>query len=145
MNQELDINKLLGALDNDNNETIMNLTTQKIHEMTFKILKELLLPKKDIANYFSKLKNYRYVDELNDLKYGAFIKWIPLGDPNNLPLHAGGMICDIKITNKGVMIICKNFMNKHYQIKMEECLIFQKITNQEMVLLSALDHLEKND
>jgi hypothetical protein len=28
---------------------------------------------------------------------------------------------------------------------MDECLIFQKITSQEQVIISALDHLEKNN
>jgi hypothetical protein len=28
---------------------------------------------------------------------------------------------------------------------MEECLIFQKLTNQEKILLSALDHLENTN
>ncbi len=142
--EPLDINKLLKALDVEQNESIINLTTEKIHNMTFKILKELHLPKTELIKYFNNLKKYRYIDELNDLKYGAFIKWIPIKDPDKLPLHAGGIICDIKITQNGVMIVCKNFMNRYYQIKMEECLIFQKLSNQEEVLLSALDHLEKN-
>ncbi len=32
---------------------------------------------------------------------------------------------------------------KHFQIKMDESLIFQKLTQQELVLLNALDHLSK--
>jgi hypothetical protein len=28
---------------------------------------------------------------------------------------------------------------------MDECLIFQKLSNQELVLLSALDHLEHDE
>jgi hypothetical protein len=140
----MDVPKLLKALDNETNETIMNLTTQKIMEMNLHILKELHLPRDTTLQYMKKLTNYRYVDELKDIKYGAFIKWIPITDPTYLPLNAGGMICDIKITDNGVYIVCKNFTHKHYQIKMEECLIFQKLTSQEQVLLSALDHLEKS-
>jgi hypothetical protein len=90
-----------------------------------------------------KLNGYRYVDELKDIKYGSFIKWIPITDPSYLPLHAGGLICDIKVTDGGVLLVCKNFMHKHYQIKLDECLLFQKLSNQEQVLLSALDHLSK--
>jgi len=90
-----------------------------------------------------KLNGYRYVDEIKDVKYGAFIKWIPISNPEYLPLHTGGMICDIKVTDNGVIIVCKNFMHKHYQIKMDECLLFQKLSHQELVLLAALDHLDK--
>jgi len=40
-------------------------------------------------------------------------------------------------------IVVKNFAGKHYQTKMDECLLFQKMTGQELVLLAALDHLSK--
>jgi hypothetical protein len=140
----MDVNKLMYALDNDNNESIMNLTTNKIMEMNLNILKELHLEKSITLNYLKKLKGYKYIDEINDLKYGAFIKWIPIIDPNYLPLHYCGIICDIKITDNGVIIIAKNFMHRHYSFKMDECLIFQKLSTQELVILSALDHLDKN-
>ena len=41
----VDVNKLMYALDNENNENIMNLTTQNILEMNLNILKELHLDK----------------------------------------------------------------------------------------------------
>lgn len=142
MNEKEKTKELLTkALDDEKNESIINLTTKKIKEMNLNILKELQLPRDLTLNYIKKLNGYRYVDELNDMKYGAFIKWIPIENPNYLPLNAGGIICDIKITDNGVMIVCKNFMHKHFQIKMDECLIFQKLSSQELILLSALDHL----
>lgn len=70
--------KLLNALNNESNESIINLTTKKIKEMNLNILKELHLPRDVTLNYMSKLKHYRYVDDLNDMKYGSFIKWIPI-------------------------------------------------------------------
>ena len=94
-------------------------------------------------DYLKKLRGYRYVDEIHDLKHGSFIRWIPIIDPNYLPLHYCGMICDIKITDNGVIITCKNFMHRHYTFKMDETLIFQKLTTQETVIIQALDHLER--
>lgn len=138
----MDVNKLMNALDNENNESIMNLTSKKIFEMNFNIIKELHLDKPTTIDYLKKLKGYRYVDELNDLKHGCFIRWIPITDPSYLPLHHCGMICDIKITDNGVLITCKNFMHRHYTFKMDECLIFQKLTTQEKVIIHALDHLD---
>jgi len=138
----MDVNKLLIALDNDNNESIINLTTKKIMEVNLKILKELHLDKPVTLNYLKKIKGYRYVDEINDLKYGAFIKWIPISNPNYLPLHHCGIICEIKITDDGILIRCKNFMHRHYAFKMDECLIFQKLTTQEQIIINAIDHLE---
>ena len=37
----MDVNKLMNALDNDNNESIINLTTKKIMEINLNILKLL--------------------------------------------------------------------------------------------------------
>jgi len=139
----MDIDKLLKALDNEENSKFMNLTTKKIHDMKLAILKELQLSQQDITEIMRKLKEYMYVDEMDELRYGAFIRWIPIKDPDNLHLTAGGLLCEINVTDDGVSLTCKNFAHKHYQIKMDECLIFQKLTAQEQVLLSAMDHLEK--
>ena len=141
----MDTTKLINALDNENNENIMNLTSKKILEMNLNILKELHLDKTTTLDYLKRLQGYRYVDEINDIKHGAFIRWIPITDPKYLPLNYCGMICDIKITDNGVIIKCKNFMHRHYTFKMDECLIFQKLTSQEKIIISALDHLENTN
>jgi hypothetical protein len=139
----MDINKLLKALDDDSNETLLNFTTKSNREMTLKILKELELSKQETINIFNKLKDYKYVDEMNDLKYGTFIRWIPIEDPTNIYLTKGSLFCEMKITDNGVFCVCKNygFSSRHFQISMDKNLIFQKLTHQELVLLTALDHL----
>jgi hypothetical protein len=141
----MDINNLINALDNNNNENIMHLTSRKILQMNFNILNELNLDEPTLRTYLSKLKGYRYIDELTDLKYGSFIKWIPITDPNYLPLHYSGIICDIKITDNGVLITSKNFMHRHYTFKMDETLIFQKLSSQEQLIIKALDYLDVSD
>ena len=139
----MDVNVLLKALDNDANEQIINMSYKKIKEMTHSMLSELELEKDMFKDYLTKLKQYRYIDELNDLKIGAFIRWIPLADPENIHLTQGGIICDIKITDKGIALVCKNFAHKHYHLNPDELMIFQKLSGQEQVLLAALDYLEK--
>lgn len=141
----MDINKLLKALDDESNETLFNFTTKKITEMTLNILKELHLSKKDTIDIYNKLKDYKYVDEMNELKYGTYIRWIPIEDPTNIYLTKGAIFCEIKITDEGVFVVCKNFgfPIRYFQLSMDKNLIFQKLTDQELVLLSALDHLSK--
>jgi hypothetical protein len=141
----MNVNKLLKALDDDSNETLLNFTTKSIREMTLKILKELQLSKKETIDILNKLKDYKYVDEMNELKYGTFIRWIPIEDPTNIYLTKGALFCEMKITDDGVFCVCKNFgySGRHFQISMDKTLIFQKLTEQELVLLSALDHLSK--
>ena len=139
----MDLNKLLKALDNEENEKLFNFTSEKLREMNFNVLKEIHLPKQVLVDYMDKLKIYKYIDEINELKYGTYLRWIPLTNPNDLPLKKGGILCDIKVTDSGIVIVCKGFANNHFQLKMDENLIFQKLSDQELVLLSALDHLSK--
>jgi hypothetical protein len=139
----LDMEKLLNAVDSEDNDYLLHLTTKKIQELNLNILKELSLPKKDTLDMLKQLTTYKYVDEIKELKYGRFLRWVPIKDPTHLKLTKGGVLCDIKATDNGIHIVCKNFMHKHFQFKMDECLIFQRLSPQELVLLSALDHLSK--
>ena len=141
----MDTKKLLKALDDDTNESLMNFTTHQLREMILKILKELQLPRNETLDLMKKLKYYKYVDEMKDLKYGTYLRWIPIDDPEDIQLTKGALFCEMKVKEDGVYIICKNygFNRKYFQIKLDENLIFQKLTEQELVLLSALDHLSK--
>ena len=137
----MDVVQLLKALDNDENEHLINMTSEKLNNMKREILTEIQLSPQEVAEYMQKLKEYKYIDEMNHIRHGSFIRWIPISDPENIHLTSGGIICDIKIADTGVHLVCKNFARKHYQIKMDECLVFQKLSGQEQVLLAALDHL----
>jgi len=141
----MDTQKLLKALDDDTNESLMNFTTKKLREMILKILKELQLSRNETLELMNKLKGYKYVDEMKDLKYGTYLRWIPINDPEDIHLTKGALFCEMNVKVDGVYIICKNYgySRKHFQIKLDENLIFQKLTEQELVLLSALDHLSK--
>lgn len=105
------------------------------------MLKELLSNNKEIKEYYKLLKEYRYVDEIDELRYGSYIRWFNIKDPEaTLSLLRGGFIVDI--TNKnGINILCKN-RNKFFTIKMERSVIFQKNTNQEKLLIEILDHIQ---
>jgi hypothetical protein len=141
----MNVTNLLKALEDDQNESLLGLTTNKITKINLNILKELHLSKKETAIIIKKLKGYKYIDEIDDLKYGTYIRWIPLNDKNNITLLKGAIFCEIKITDEGTFCICKNygFPSRYFQIMMDSNLIFQKLTAQEKVLLSALDHLSK--
>jgi len=141
----MDEKKLLKALENESNENMVHLTSKKINEMNWKILQELHLRSNETIELYNKLKGYKYVDEMDDLKYGTYLRWIPLTNPDEIQLKKGAIFCEVKITEEGVRLICKNhgFPTRHFQITMDEHLLFQKLTDQELILLSALDHLSK--
>jgi hypothetical protein len=142
MNEEdLDIDSLISALDNDENESIVKLNSKLIKDDKNNILQKLQLERESIKLLHKKLKHYRYVDEIPDLHYGSYIRWIPLKNPEKIYLTNGGIICDMKVEENGIHIMCKNNMNRLFQLNMEENLIFQKFSDQEEILLKVLDHL----
>jgi len=138
-----DVNKILNALENETNASIMELTSKKICAQRNNMLQQLQLPKNKLKLFNKKLKHYRYCSDLKDLQYGYYIRWIRLTNPDIIHLTNGGIVCDIKIINNAIHIICKNNYNHIFQIKFDECLIFQKITPQENVILGVLNYLEK--
>ena len=143
MSDSFDVNKLLKALENDDNKGLIQLNTHKIKSIKNKVLKDLFLSKEQLNKMKTQLEDYRYVDEIPDLQYGNYIRWISLKNPDDLKLTTGGTICKIKVHDDGIHIVCRNRMNTLFQIRMNENLIFQKFSNQERVILSAMDYLDK--
>ena len=142
---ELDINSLLKAVDNENNEHLLNLTNQIIKKQKNDILQKLQLKRETLKIFHTKLKNYRFVSELHEIQYGAYIRWINLKKNDNIKLTNGGIICDICVNDNGLWIKCKNSMNRFFQLNFEECIVFQRINEQEKILLSVLDFLDNDD
>ena len=139
------IQEILKASENEENSTILKMTTEKINEIKTTMLGELNFTEEKFNKIFKQLENYMYVDEIPDLRYGTYIRWISLKDANNLTLKQGAIICDLTITATGTNIKCKN-INNHFvfDIKIDNCFIFRKLTYEEQILLSAMDHLNKS-
>tara|TARA_B100000131_G_C17821877_1_gene494042 strand:+ start:36 stop:509 length:474 start_codon:yes stop_codon:yes gene_type:complete len=144
-NNDLDIDELLHALDNENNASIIKLTTRKIKDQKNNILQQLQLPREKLKELHKKLQEYRYVNDIDDIEYGRYIRWIPLKDPEKIKLTNGAIVCDLRIFNKQIHIRCKNNLHHMMQLILDECIVFQKLTDQEKVVLSVLDHLEKGE
>ena len=134
---------LIKSLDNENNSGIENLSTRKIKAIKNDYLQQLQLSREKLKEYHKKLKEYRFVDDLTNIQYGRYIRWISLKNPEKLCLTTGGVIIDIQLLEDGIYILCKNFRNKRMKIKIDECFIFQKLTDQEKTIIAALDYLEK--
>ena len=141
MTDTLDISSLLKALDNDNNENIMDLDLDKIQKMKHNILSELELTEDKYSSIMNSLREYKYIDEIPDLDYGHYIRWISLKNPANIKLTNGGILCDIKV-NEQVSLLCKNKLNRFFQIKLDECLVFQKLSEQEKIILNVINYLK---
>lgn len=137
--EPIDLPELLVALDNINNEGSLDFDTRSINRIKNYVLNQLDIQKDKVKEYQSKLKHYKYIDELQDLRRGRYIRWIKKN--NHEHLVNGGILCDTKIAEDGTNLICKNFYNKVFEIKFKDNYIFQKITNQEKVLINVINYL----
>lgn len=137
----MDIHNLLHSLENESNASIMNLTTCKIKEHKNNVLQRLQLERDVLKIFHKKLCEYRYCTDMSDLQYGFYIRWIPLKNPENIYITNGGILCDMKVVNDQVHIVCKNNRNRLIQFKFDETIIFQKLSPQEKVILSVLDYV----
>ena len=139
MNLEL----LKEALENDSNINIINETLGSIKSKKNDVLQQFGFTKYELKEYHNKLKNYLYVDSINELKIGHSIRYFNITDPNNIKLSINAIINDIKILDKGIAIVIKFFNNKYSTIYYNNNIIFKKLSNQENVLLEALKYLNK--
>jgi hypothetical protein len=136
-----DAEKLNKALENQQNAILLKLNNKEIAEMNKQIVLSLPNMTKQIAvSHLKELKGYRYVDEISDLKTNVYIKWIRYDSIH--ALTKGAISCSVKITNDGMLIMCKNYYGKFFYVNMDECVVFQKITDEEKVILSAMDFLK---
>ena len=134
-------NYLIKALNNENNNSIIDTNIEEIYEKKRKIIKKLNLNKKESDLLENKLLNYMYIDNINDIVIGRFIRWINLNSKDN-KLKSGGYICDIKINNS-INLLLKNKFNKLFEICFNKILLFQLISNQELIILNTLKILDE--
>lgn len=138
--------ELLNALENNTNSSIINLNSSKIKTIKNNILQKLQLDRDVLKKFHKKLKDYRYVDGMHDIEYGYYIRWISLKNPEKeLKLTNGGWVNDMLIEKTGIQILLRNNQNRFFKIKLDECVVFQKLSDEEKVILSVLDLLKSEN
>lgn len=134
--------EIMKALNNCKNENILTLTKESISKEKNDILQKLQLKGDNLKSFFKRLKSYKYISNPDDLNLGNYIRWINL-TKNTINLTNGALIVKI-FNNKGsVEILCRNNRNCIFKIKYDSNLIFQKLSNEENVIISLLSFLKK--
>jgi hypothetical protein len=114
--------------------------TSTIKERKTHILKQLTMDKEEMMNYQKLLVHYRYVDEVDELRMGSYLRFFKL-NTTTLELGRGGFLADIQVSQQRIVLLFKN-RNKFFKLKMDECILFQKNTAQEAVLIQILDQIK---
>ena len=149
----INVDELLKSIESDKLLSVSKLSYDKINTTKYNVLTRIGLEDDELESMLLKLSDYRYVEELQDIHNGAFVRYIPLTNNTNksksqnknneIRLKPGGFICDIKILGTGVQLLCRNHFRKMFQLRVDEVLLFQKLTKQEEVILSVFDYLKK--
>ena len=138
----MDIALLEKALSNDDNLSIINTNIQEIKKTKNNILQQLNLERNNLKSFNKKLNEYKYIDNIKELQYGSNIRWINLKKINNITLNNVALLCDIKILDKGIALILKTFNNRFITLYLNENLIFQKLNQEEKIILKAISTLK---
>jgi len=139
----MNIQLLQQALENDDNLNIINTNIQDIKNKKNEILQELGLKRDDLKSFHKKLNGYMYIDNISDLKYGRNIRWINLKQLDPIKITNGSILCDIKIGSKGIVLVLKGFNASFITLYFNENILFQKINDEEKIILKAVEYLEK--
>jgi hypothetical protein len=139
----LDIVALLNSVDTSRHAYLENQTTKTVLDDIYESLNGLTCtaPEKEIL--YSKLTEFRFVDDLTHIQMGKFIRWIRK-DKTPFRLTNGGLVVNVKFSDSGAVIVCKCTGNRFTQFKMDECLCYQKLSTEELLLLMAYENIGKS-
>jgi len=136
----IDIEKLLSSIEKDKNDYLENKTMIDVNTDIFNKINDLNLSETITQEMCEKLIGYRYVDEIHELHKGKYIRWTRNG---NRQLTNGGIVVDIKFLDNGTHVLTMNSKRRFTQIKFDNCLIFQKLSVEEQLILMAYEHMSK--
>ena len=106
-------NLLENALSNENNSKFLNLTINDINNTKTNIITNLFNNIKIKNNISKQLNNYIFVDDVNDVTPGHYIRWININN-EELKLTKGAIVKDYIIKDDGIYILCCNHGRKFF-------------------------------
>lgn len=131
----INIEELLEHAENVDNDYIGDHSLKTISEEIVQVLKSENISIENLYKYCNSLLHYRFIDEVYHIHKGKHIRWI-----RNKKLTNGGIVVDVKFTDLGTQILCKT-KNRFIQYKFDECITFQKLSDDELLILQLKDSL----
>lgn len=90
----------------------------------------------ELPAWIVKLREYVYMDEIMQLVRGRYIRFVQINQSSTM-LSNGGILVDVKFFDKGIHICCRLFNGRYVQYPFDDYLTFQKLTADEIVLLTS--------
>lgn len=111
---------------------------------TLEVLQRLQLEAAPLLEIYEKLKLYRYCTDATKLNEGIYTRWIDLEtlSRNTPQLARGGIFLrtnNLSQENEGIML--KNCRGGIYTLPSYKLLMFQLLTDEELLVSKALDYV----
>ena len=139
----VDRERLVTAIQNVKEESIVDTNLSEIKSVKNNVLQQLQLSREKLQDFHKRLQNYRYIDEITELNSGDYVRWIDLNNAANIKIASGAFVCDVEINSDGIHLKLKTITHRHIQLRMDEIFLFRKLTDDELVILSALKYLKQ--
>jgi len=137
----MNLEELVSALENDANVNVIDTNSKKIKKTINDNLQRLQISGNMLKIYNKSLKNYIYIDSINDIKIGHSIKYINIENPEKILLSGNYIVCNINVNNNGILITLKTYKNTYFTIYFHKYLIFKKLSDEECLIIKALDYI----
>jgi len=131
----LDVEAILRAAENVDMDYLKGKTLDNISAEIVQELRENGINHEDVQEMCGKLTDYRLIQEIYQLHKGKHVRWLRNGRLTN-----GGIVVDVKFMDNGTHILCKS-RNRFIQYKCDECITFQRLSEDELLLLQVMNSI----
>jgi hypothetical protein len=144
----LDVNAILSAMTKTENSTIAKMTLKKIAARRHEILSSMNLTTEKMEEFERKLHMYRVIEDPYELKHNQLIRWIPLRSLETRPyVTLGGCLFRVKYNDEESLhvVTIRNVKRFVFNIKFELNAVFQRLSQEELLILRAVEYVETDD
>jgi hypothetical protein len=142
----IDPDELLKELQKDRNSYIEDKTTKNMIEEINQSIEEEFgdeLDKDKQKTMIKKLMGYRYADELDALHIGKNTRWIQKYK-DDIKVTNGGLLLNTNFTEDGIILVIKLWNGRFNKIRFDDCLVYQKMSFGEQLILMVADYMKTN-
>ena len=127
-----------------NNYVLENKTLKNICDEIFESVEHVCDNASKVSTICSKLTHYRLVHDPEDIHIGKHVRWLKKTDVGLL--HPGGIVVNLRYsTDKGTYVMILNkYANRVMQYCFDECLTFQKLTQEETIIFMVNENYGSN-
>ena len=136
------IDRIKTLVEDNRHDYLSNQTFTTLYQDIDDAISDLGISKGSVESFCDKLVEYRYVDAIFQLFLGRHVRWIKRYSTKP-SLTNGGVVVDIQFLDNGAYVLCKTPQMRFFKYRFDDCITFQKLTDDEIMLLTCNEHVAK--